>query len=346
MAHFHVLTGADDLRAQPVVRRIDLADLKDALARGIDDFTAIPSHAVFLCLIYPILGILLGWLTFGYGLVSLLYPMVAGFALLGPFAAMGLYELSRQRENGLCVNLTSAFDVLQSRSFGAIATLGLLLMMIFLMWLAAAQAIYIANIGYAPLSSVGEFAYRVFTTSEGWRLIVVGNGVGFLFALLVLAISVVSFPLLLDRDLGVVEAVLTSVRAVRANPVTMAIWGLFVATALLLGFLLCLVGLTVVLPVLGHSTWHLYRRVVEPNSSLRKEPPRPSTTRRRYAAQFPACLFAGEDRKYKAPELSGICGQRRKSTGWSGIVDRLLLYPHVPYSKEGAERVRDKTLVS
>jgi uncharacterized membrane protein len=296
MAHFHVLTGANAFHVQPTVRRIGLADLKDALARGIDDFMAMPSHAVFLCLIYPIVGVLLGWLTFGYGLMSLLYPLIAGFALLGPFAAIGLYELSRQRERGLAADLTHAFDVFHSPSFGAIAALGLLLMTIFIMWLAVAQAIYVADFGYAPVASIGEFARWVFTTPEGWALIIVGNGIGFLFALVVLTISVVSFPLLLDRDAGTLEAVLTSCRAVRANPMIMAIWGLIVAGTLVLGALPFLVGLAVVMPVLGHSTWHLYRKVVEPDLSPRQEQPRPPKRRRRYAAQFPAALFAGEDR--------------------------------------------------
>jgi uncharacterized membrane protein len=296
MAYFHVLTGADAFQVQPTVRRIGLADLKDALARGIDDFMAMPSHAIFLCLIYPIVGVLLGWLTFGYGLMSLLYPLIAGFALLGPFAAIGLYELSRQRERGLAADLTHAFDVFHSPSFGAIAALGLLLMTIFIMWLAVAQAIYVADFGHAPVASIGEFARRVFTTPEGWALIIVGNGIGFLFALVVLTISVVSFPLLLDRDASTVEAVLTSCRAVRANPMIMAIWGLIVAGTLVLGALPFLVGLAVVMPVLGHSTWHLYRKVVEPDLSPRQEQPRPPKRRRRYAAQFPAALFAGEDR--------------------------------------------------
>lgn len=297
MAHLHVLTGAEDFHAQPVVRRITVADLRDALARGIDDFMAMPSHAVFVCLIYPVLGLLLCWLTFGFELPSMLYPLVSGFALLGPFAAIVLYELSRQRERGLPVNLTSAFDIFRSPSLGAIAVLGLLLMAVFLVWLMAAQAIYVASFDDAPISSISQLAQQVFTTPPGWRLIVVGNGVGFLFALLVLTISVVSFPLLVDRDVGAVEAVLTSVRVAWANPVTIAIWGLIVAGALALGSLPLLLGLTVVVPVLGHATWHLYRKAVEPDPSPRPELPPPSKTQQRYAAQFPASLFAGEYRK-------------------------------------------------
>lgn len=296
MTHIHLLTGAEDFHAPPVVRRIAVADLKDALARGVDDFMAMPSHAVFICLIYPLLGLALVWLTLGYDLLPLLYPLVAGFALVGPFAALMLYELSRQRERGLSFDLSRA-SILDSPSFGAIAALGVLLMGIFLIWLAVAQAIYVANFGYEPISSISEFARRVVTTPEGARLIIVGNGVGLLFALLVLTISVVSFPLLLDRDVGAVEAVLTSVRVVRRNPATMAIWGLIVAVALALGSLPFLLGLTVVMPVLGHATWHLYRKAVEPDPNPRPEQPPPPETQRRYAAQFPAALFAGEYRK-------------------------------------------------
>ncbi len=187
---------------------------------------------------------------------------------------------------------------------GAIAALGLLLLVIFVIWLAVAQAIYVATFGDAPMSSITEFLQRVFTTPDGWWLILVGNGVGFLFAALVLSISVVSFPLLLDRDVGAAEAVRTSVRAVRENPVTMAIWGLIVALSLALGSLPLLVGLAVVVPVLGHSTWHLYREVVEPALIPRQEPPPPPETQQRYAAQFPAALFAGEYRKRIEPERS------------------------------------------
>jgi uncharacterized membrane protein len=296
MAQIHALAGTETIHAPPEVRRIGVADLKDALARGIDDFMAMPTHAVFLCLIYPVVGVLLGWFIFGLGWLPLLYPLVTGFALLGPFAAIGLYEISRQREQGRAVDLRSAFDVYLSPSFGAIAALGLLLLIIFVVWLAVAQSIYIAYFGYGPEPSVGEFVNRILTTPEGRSLFVVGNATGFLFALLVLIISVVSFPLLLDRDVGAVEAVLTSVRAVGANPVTMAIWGLIVAGLLVLGSLPFLAGLAVVMPVLGHATWHLYRKMIKPGSTPPAERRERPERRRHYAAQFPAAIFAGEER--------------------------------------------------
>jgi uncharacterized membrane protein len=266
------------------------------LAKGIDDFRAFPTHAIFLSIVYPLVGLVLARLTLSYDVLPLLFPLAAGFALMRPFAATGLYELSRRRELGLAVTWRDAFGARRSPSIDGILALGALLTVIFVLWVAAAQAIYIANFGYAPVASIPNFFRQVLTTPAGWSLIVVGNGVGFLFAVAVLAISVVSFPLMLDRDVGAAVAILTSVRAVLKNPVTMAVWGLIVAGLLLIGSLPLLMGLAVVMPVLGHSTWHLYRALVEPGPGPGAEPPGPPK-QRRYAAQFPAALFAGESRR-------------------------------------------------
>ena len=260
MSQSHILTGAGESR--PSIRRIGPADLKDALAKGWEDFAAMPTHAVFLCIVYPVIGILLAALTLGYSILPLLFPLAAGFALLGPLAAIGIYELSRRREAGLDASATDAIEVMRSRSIGAILVLGAMLMVIFLIWIAVAHAIYVGNFGYGRPGSISEFARDVLATPAGWRLIVIGNGVGFLFAVVVLVISVVSFPLLVDRDVGAAVAISTSVRAVVANPGTMALWGLIVAVLLFLGSLPLFLGLPVVLPVLGHATWHLYRKVV------------------------------------------------------------------------------------
>src|SRR5712672_4174622 len=279
MAHVHVLMGAESIRTRPTVRTIGVADLQDALKRGIADFSAMPTHAVFLCLIYPVIGVVLARFTLGYELLPLLFPLAAGFALVGPFAAIGFYELSRRREQGGEVSWEDAFDVMHSPSRGAIALLGALLLVMFAVWIAVAQAIYVASFGYEPATAIPDFFHRILTTPAGWTLIIVGNGVGFLFAVAALTVSVVSFPLLLDRDVGAVEAVLTSVRAVAANPMTMAIWGLIVAVALVLGSLPFFFGLAIVVPVLGHSTWHLYRKLVEPDLNPRQEHQRPPRRR-------------------------------------------------------------------
>jgi uncharacterized membrane protein len=273
----------------PAVHRITLADLRDALRRGWDDFKAVPSHAVMLCIIYPVVGLVLARLTMGYSVLPLLFPLAAGFALIGPFAAIGLYELSRRRETGEDISAWHAFDVLRSPSIGAMLALGAILFAVFGVWIASAQAIYVAAFGNAPAAVIPDFVQRVLTTREGWMLIVVGCGVGFLFAVAALCISVVSFPMMLDRHAGVGAAVATSLRAVARNPLALGAWGLIVAALLVIGSLPAFLGLAVVIPVLGHATWHLYRKVVEPNPNPPVIPP--ANPIRRSAADFPANLF-------------------------------------------------------
>lgn len=250
--------------AEPTVsvRRIGAADVWDALRQGLADFEANRTDVVFLCVIYPVIGLLLGRLASGYGLLPLLFPLASGFALVGPFAAVGLNEMSRRREQGDEVRWVDAFGVLRAPSIGSILLLGIMLIALFLLWLVVAQVIYVYTLGPEPPASVTSFFQDVFTTGAGWTMIVVGIGVGFLFAALVLGISVVSFPLLLDHNVGIGTAVATSLRAVAGNPGAMALWGLIVACGLVLGSLPLFVGLVVILPVLGHATWHLYRKVV------------------------------------------------------------------------------------
>ena len=248
--------------ARPDVRTITNADLRAALAAGLEDFRLMPSHLVFLTLIYPLLGLVLASLAFGSDLLPLVYPLITGFALLGPLAAIGMYELSRRRERGLPTGWTESFDVLRNPAIGSIAALGLMLFVLFGLWLLTAQALSGWLYGQAIPPSVTAFFVDVLTTGRGWALIVLGGLAGFAFAVLVLMVSVVSFPLLVDRNIGAAAAVETSLRAARANPGPMAVWGLTVATLLALGSVPFFLGLAVVLPILGHATWHLYRRMV------------------------------------------------------------------------------------
>ncbi|MGI6856282.1 DUF2189 domain-containing protein [Mesorhizobium sp. 1B3] len=263
MAGFHVYAGTNSTLEHPAVRHITVQDVFDALRRGFEDFWDKPSHYVFLCLIYPIVGVFLITWTSGGSAFQLVFPLMSGFALLGPFFGLGLYEISRRREQGQDTSWWHVFDVRQSPAIPAIAAIGGMLLVLFVAWLLTAQALYTWLYGDAAPLSVGAFVNDLFTTQRGWTLIILGNLIGFLFALVVLSTTVIAFPLLLDRDVGAYAAIETSARAVLANPGPMLLWGLIVAVALLIGSLPILAGLAVVIPVLGHGTWHLYRKVVE-----------------------------------------------------------------------------------
>lgn len=255
-------TWEDRAATPPTVRRITSTDIKDALSAGWRDFGAVRTDIVFLCLLYPLAGLVISRMAFDYGMLALVFPLIAGFALIAPLFGIGLYEISRRREMGLEARWTNVFSVVRSPNIGSIMVMGLLLLAIFCLWLFAANFIYTVTLGPdAPVSTVA-FVRDALTTPAGWTMTVVGIGVGFLFALVVLVIGVVSFPLLLDRHVGIGTAIATSVRAVRMNPGPMALWGLIVAGSLVVGMIPLLVGLAIVLPVLGHATWHLYRKVV------------------------------------------------------------------------------------
>lgn len=285
-----IVPSVSESAVSPVIRNIDFLDLQESLRLGWEDFKAVPSHAIILCIIYPVLGLAIARTVLGYSVLPLLFPLAAGFALLGPFAALGLYELSRRRERGEEPSAWHALGVLRAPSFGAMLALGTVLLILFVVWVATANSIYIAIFGNTPAASIPDFASRIFTTNEGLKLIVVGCGVGFLFAVIALCISVVAFPLMLDRHANAPDAIRISLQVVMKNPIAMAEWGLIVAALLVVGSLPLFLGLAVVLPVLGHATWHLYRKALEPDPNPPQERPHPPKGRR-YAADFPASLF-------------------------------------------------------
>ncbi len=249
--------------AAPAIRHIGIADLRDALRRGTDDFLATPTQLVFLALIYPVVGLVAARVAWGGNMFQLIYPLVMGFALLGPVGAIGLYEISRRREQGAETSWLDGLGVLRSRAIFSVLVLGVVLLAIFLAWLLVAQAIYDAAFPGMRHASLGTLMRDVIDTPQGRWMILLGNAAGLVFGAVVLTISVVAFPMMLDRGVGVGEAVRTSVRAVAANPVTVAVWGLIVLAGFVVGCLPLFVGLAVVMPILGHATWHLYRKLVE-----------------------------------------------------------------------------------
>ena len=248
--------------AQPSVVKIGLADLKDILAKGFADFKAVPTHLAFLCVIYPLVIIVFARFYAGFETLPLVFPLLFGYTLMGPLVAIGIYELSRRRERGLAVYRRHVFGVFKNPSIINTAVLGLVLMVIYFIWMGAAWKIYEMGFGGEAPESVVGFASQIFDTPKGSALTIFGSGVGFFFAVMVFSLSLVSFPMILDRNVSAMIAARTSLRVVLKNPITMAIWGLMVAGSLLIGALPFFVGLAVVLPVLGHASWHLYRKTV------------------------------------------------------------------------------------
>jgi len=262
MSTFHVLTGATGTIARPEVRRIAVSDVFEALREGYEDFLEKPSHYAFVALIYPIAGaIMIGW-SAGIELLPMVYPLLTGFALVGPLLALGLMDISRRRELGQPAEWSNVLDLLKSPSLPSLLMMSIYLLTLFMVWLVVARGLYLSLIGDYPASGLFAFASGVFDHPNAITFLFWSNAAGFALALVALMISIVAFPMLLDRDCGAATAVSTSVRATLANPVPVAVWGLMVAGLLVVGMATLMVGLVVIVPVLGHATWHFYRRLV------------------------------------------------------------------------------------
>jgi uncharacterized membrane protein len=254
--------GGEEGAQIPVVRPIDFSDIKAALSAGLSDFAALRSDVIFAAMLYPVIGICLMWAAVHKGVLPLMFPLASGFALIGPIAAIGLYELSRRREAGESPGWLDALSVWRAPGIGAIIGLGVGLAVLLVLWLTTAWVIYSLTMGGVAYPGIKTFLADVFTTPGGLSLMLIGIPVGFVFALLALAISVISFPLMLDRDVGLPRAVAASLELTRKSPVTVLTWGAIVAAGLIVGAIPMLLGLAVTLPILGHATWHLYRRAV------------------------------------------------------------------------------------
>jgi uncharacterized membrane protein len=248
-----------------------MADCFAALAEGFDDALEMPTYPAFVGLFYALGGVILVSISSFVDALQLVFPLAAGFALVGPFVAVGLYEMSRRRERGSHPDWRDAFAVARSPALPSILALGILLFVVFAAWIGAAQLLYVHLYGPNPPSAAAPFLRDVLATGRGWLLILDGGSIGFCFATLVLCLSVISFPLMLDRDVGLVPAIGASLRLSRECPAAVALWGLIVAAGLVFGTLTLIVGLAVVMPVLGHATWRLYRRAAERSAQI--DPP-------------------------------------------------------------------------
>ncbi|WP_336962876.1 DUF2189 domain-containing protein [Sphingobium aquiterrae] len=245
------------------LRRIGVADLHWALREGVRDFLALRGDFLFAGIIYPAVALIAAAFALNRHMVPLIFPMAATFTLLGPVIAIGFYELARRREKGLETGWNHFFDPLRGTSRVQILGLAAALTIMAIGWMVAARAIYDATLGTLAPADVGAFLTQLFGTPEGWRLIVIGNAVGLCFAIVTLTISVISFPMLVDRPVHASDAVEASFRATVQNPIVIFRWGLYVAIILAVACIPAFIGLAVALPVLGYASWHLYTRIVE-----------------------------------------------------------------------------------
>jgi uncharacterized membrane protein len=250
-------------KQDPVVLRIGAADVIDALGKGLRDFQAMPLLGLTIGGFYAAGGILIVLCATFLGLSYLAYPLAAGFALVAPFAAILLYEMSRRREAGAPVKLGDMAKTLRGRS--EIGWMAFVTLFVFLMWMYQVRLLMAILLGLnASFASVREFLNVVLTTNEGLLFLAVGNLDGAVLSLILFSLTAVSFPLLLERDVDFVTAMITSIRAVATNPAPMIGWAATIVVLLIVSAMPLFLGLMITLPVLGHATWHLYKRVVAP----------------------------------------------------------------------------------
>lgn len=251
----------------PAVRRLTLDDLSEALAAGWDDFAAMRSDVAFLCLFYPLAGLVMFWIAGGAGGAGgahLIGPLIVAFALMGPAFAAGLYEMSRRRAAGEAPAWSAPFALFASPAIVPVLVLGGFYALLAGLWLLTAQVIHSVTLGPEAPGSLWALLHAAFARPEGWEMIALGVLFGGFYGLVALVAGFIAFPMLVDpdRNASLVAAVATSLRVARANPVVTLLWGALVFGVVMIAAIPFLVGLVVAFPVLGHATWHLYRRAV------------------------------------------------------------------------------------
>lgn len=246
---------------KPEILQVDLSDLKAALMAGWRDFLAAPAYGLFFSCLFVLGGWLIYWSVTARGQIWWTLPAAAGFPILAPFLACGLYEVSRRLEAGIALNRFEVFGVVLRQKDRQIPSMAVVIVVFFLFWNFLAHMIFALFLGKATLTNISS-SLQVFLTPEGLMMLAVGTVVGAFFAVLLFALTVVSLPMLLDREVDFVTAMLTSVGVVTESPLVMLVWGMLIGAGLFLAMLPGFLGLFIVLPVFGHASWHLFRRAI------------------------------------------------------------------------------------
>jgi uncharacterized membrane protein len=242
----------------PDMGQASLAMLKEALRRGLADMKRAPVFGLIFASFYVVLGLIFAWVTIATGKSYWLIFAAVGFPLIGPFAAVGLYEVSRRIEQGRAMDIYQIFGVVLMQSKRQLPSICAIVIFMFLFWFFIAHMIFALFLGLSTMTNVST-SFEVYLTANGLMMLGVGTVVGALFALLLFMITVLSLPMLLDREVDFVTAMITSFQTVAQNFVPMLIWALFIAVITFVAMLPAFLGLFFVLPLLGHATWHLYR---------------------------------------------------------------------------------------
>lgn len=246
----------------PQVRAIGFSDLREVLILGWRDFLRAPLFGMFFGGVYAIAGMLIIIGVIQLKMTWLIFPIVVGFALIGPFVATGLYEISRRLANDTPLTWRGILGIVWHQHRRELGWMAFVMLFIFWIWMYQIRTLVAVFFGFQGFASLEGFLDVVFTTSNGLTFLLVGNVVGAVISMVLFTLTVVSCPLLLERDVDFVTAMITSVRSVTTSPIVMLSWGVFVVLAVILAALPVFLGFVVVLPVLGHATWHLYKRLV------------------------------------------------------------------------------------
>lgn len=246
---------------QPEVMVVEFEDLAAALGEALADLTRAPFYAGFFAGVYVIGGWMIWWAVTGHGQLWWTLPASAGFPILAPFFACGYYEISRRLDKGQTYRPDQILGVIFAQGRRQIPSIAAVMVIFFLFWNFLAHMIFALFLGRAELTNVTS-SLEVFLTPQGLAMLAVGSAVGAVFALVLFSITVVSLPMLLDREVDFVTAMITSVQLVRQSPVVMLAWGGFIAICLFASMLPWFLGLFVTLPLFGHASWHLYKRVI------------------------------------------------------------------------------------